>query len=370
MVAIAAVVSAVAPVPGLAPAAAAEQRAVLLPMDERAMRAAGIQTLRVQREAGSSDLTFPGTVAIPPQQVQVVAAPVRGLVEQIRVATDELVTAGQPLALLRSPDLIEAQRLFLTALSDEALAADRLRRARALFEGRAAPERDVRVAETEAQNARAKLDEQHQVLSLIGMREADIAELRQSRRLIPALTLYAPIDGTVTQRHASAGERVENAAPVFTIADLSPLWVRIQVPAARLPLVLVGAEVTLPALGASGRVIRISRTVDPQTQSGGAIAEISTNGGSVRPGLAVGVNVRVEQNGVAQWLVPPGSVVRHRERSWVFVRVPEGFAARPVQVVSESSRGVSIRADLDGTTEVATRGILPLLAELAEADQD
>jgi multidrug efflux pump subunit AcrA (membrane-fusion protein) len=102
---------------------------------------------------------LPGTVVIPPQQLHVVAAPANGMVESMLVAADEQVQEGQPIARLRSPELVEAQRQFLAAVADEALAADRLRRAQFLFENKAMPERELRVAQTQAINAKFQLDE-------------------------------------------------------------------------------------------------------------------------------------------------------------------------------------------------------------------
>jgi cobalt-zinc-cadmium efflux system membrane fusion protein len=286
------------------------------------------------------------------------------------VAADEPVKAGQPIARLRSPAIVEAQRQFLAAIADDALAIDRLKRSQLLFEGRALPERDLRVAQTEATLAKSRLDERTQILSLMGMTEAEVEMLREGRKIFPTVTLLSPINGTVTVRHVGPGERVEPAAPVFTIADLEPLWVNIQVPAARLANLTVGASVTLPAQGAKGRIIRIGRTVDAATQSTIAVAEIDSNHGTVRPGLAVSVSVHIASDGGSEWAVPSAAVVRHRDRSWTFVRTKEGFKARPVQVVAENARGVSIRAAFEPGDQVAVRGILALLATLAEVDKD
>jgi RND family efflux transporter MFP subunit len=342
----------------------------IIKLDDRAVRSAGIQLSPVQVEQGATNLTFPGMVAVPPQQIRVVAAPAAGLIETVLVAPDEVVRQGQVIATMRSPELIEAQRGFLTAIADESLAQDRLRRSRSLHESRVIPERDLRVAETEATNAAAKLDEQIQLLKLIGMADEGVETLRRTRRLMASIEMRAPIDGVVTIRHASAGERVVASAPIFTIADLSPLWVNIQVPATRLGALQVGSRVILPTQGAQGRVIRIGRTVDAATQSVAVVAEVDTNGGSVRPGLAVNVSVRVEQNGLAQWLAPSSGVVRHRDRSWVFRRVEGGFVAEPVEVVAESPAGVSFRANLPPGTEIATRGLLALVAELSETGEE
>jgi membrane fusion protein, heavy metal efflux system len=344
---------------------------ILIRLDERALRAAGIVVETIAREHGGADFALPGNMVIPPGQVHVVAAPAAGLVDSLLVSADEPVKTNQPVATLRSPTIVEAQQLFLAAIADESLATDRLRRTQLLIEGKAIPERELNIAQAESARARARLDERTQLLSLMGLSEAQITELRTTRRIVPTVTIYSPINGTVVKRHTSPGERIEAAAPLFTIAELDPLWVELQVPAARLPNLTVGSEVSLPAQRARGKIIRIGRTVDPATQSAVAVAEVGTEGASVWPGLAVNATVIVgSQIADSDWSLPLQSVVRHRDRNWVFVRVPEGFRALPVQVVSESGRGVWIRAQLQPGDRVATSGIIALLAGLASADQE
>src|SRR5262252_4903977 len=120
---------------------------IVLLLDERQIRAAGITSITIEQERAESELSLPGTVVIPPQQLHVVAAPANGMVESMLVAADEQVKEGQPIARLRSPELVEAQRQFLAAVADEGLAVDRLRRAQFLFENKAMPERELRVAQ-------------------------------------------------------------------------------------------------------------------------------------------------------------------------------------------------------------------------------
>ena len=354
-----------------APKADGAAAGILIRLDERALRAAGIVVEAFAREHGGADFALPGNVVIPPGQVHVVAAPAAGLVDALLVSADEPVKVSQPVATLRSPTIVEAQQQFLAAIADESLATDRLRRTQLLIEGKAIPERELNIAQAESARARARLDERTQLLSLMGLSDTQITELRTTRRIVPTVTIYSPINGTVVKRHTSPGERIDAAAPLFTIAELDPLWVELQVPAARLPNLTVGSEVSLPAQRARGKIIRIGRTVDPATQSAVAVAEIGTEGASVWPGLAVNATVIIgSQIADSDWSVPLQSVVRHRDRNWVFVRVPEGFRALPVQVVSESARGVWIRAQLQPGDRVATSGIIALLAGLASADQE
>jgi cobalt-zinc-cadmium efflux system membrane fusion protein len=193
--------------------------------------------------------------------------------------------------------------------------------------------------------------------------------VRVTRKISNGVDIHAPKNGTIIARNVNQGTRVDAAAPLFTIATLSPLWVNIQVPTARLSVLQEGSVVALPAQGARGRVIRIGKTIDPATQSVGVVAEIDTNKGSVRPGLAVSVNVRVDSSAHDRWSVPIASVIRHRGRSWVFVESTGGFRARPVEVVTESAQRASIRAGLAPTERIAMQGVLALAAELAENDE-
>jgi RND family efflux transporter MFP subunit len=355
------------------PAAAVAQpgsEGVRIRMEERQVRAAGIELGRVEAEQGVPELLLPGTVVVPPNQLRVVAAPAGGLVEALYIPPDQPVRAGQPIARLRSTELIEAQRSYLEALANSGLAAERLRRDEQLFRERIIAERRLLTTRAEAAAAAAILSEREQMLGLLGMGEAAVRALREDRRISPALEILAPATGVVLQWQAQPGERVSQAAPLFTIAQLRPLWVNIQVPVARAAAVAQAVRVALPAKGVEGSLLRLGRSVDPATQSVTAVAEIFEGSEQLRPGQAVTVAVGLRVPGVPQWRVPGLSVVRHRERNWVFVRTPEGFRAQPVQVLAESPQGVSIAAPLRATDQVASRGILTLLAELVEAEGD
>lgn len=351
-----------------APAALAE--GIPIRMEERELRAAGIELARVQPETGTTDLSLPGIAAVPPHQLRVVAAPAAGLVEAMLVAPDEQVFAKQPLARLRSNELVEAQRAYLEALTRDNLARNKLWRDEALLRERIIAERRVLTTRAEAEAASATLNERRQLLALLGMPEADQRLLAERREIAPALTILAPADGVVLQRQAAPGERVTQAAPLFAVAQVDPLWVTLQAPLSVVSTLGPGARVSLPAQDLEGTVLRLGQSVDPATQSVAVVAEVHGTAGRLRPGQAATVTVAVAPNGTAQWRVPAGAVVRHREQSWVFVRTPEGFAAQPVTVVAETAQSASIRAGLAAGDRVAARGVLPLLAALAGADRD
>jgi cobalt-zinc-cadmium efflux system membrane fusion protein len=341
---------------------------IVAPLTEAQILAAGIETQPVEPEAGVGEIVVPGVVAVPPQQLRIVAAPAAGLVETLLVAPDEDVKEGDPIATLKSSDLVESQRAFLHALSEANLAAEKLRRDEQLFKERIIAERRLIVTRAEAAQARATLDERAQILSLTGMTDGDIAELKKDRKLASSLLVRAPIGGTILQRHGTTGERVQASAPLVTIARLDPIWVNLQVPLSRAVALDSVEKVHVPSAGLEGRLIRVGHTVDSATQSVTAVAEFRPGRSPLRPGQAVQAILRVKGGGASQWRVPADAVVSHRNYSWVFLRVPEGFRAVPVTLVSETPQYASVQGALKAGERVATRGLLTLLAEVAEIE--
>lgn len=343
-------------------------RDILLPLTEAQIRAAGVETQPVEAETGAGEIVVPGVVAVPPQQLRIVAAPAAGLVETLLVAPDEDVKEGDPIAMLRSSELVETQRAFLLALSDANLAAEKLRRDEQLFKERIIAERRLIVTRAEAAQARATLDERAQILTLAGMSEADVAALRKDRKLASSLLVRAPISGTILQRHGTTGERVQASAPLVTIARLDPIWVNLQVPLGRAVALDKVDRVHLASADLDGKLIRVGRTVDSATQSVTAVAEFRPGRTALRPGQALQAILRVKGSGPSHWRVPADAVVSHMNHSWVFVRSPEGFRAIPVILVSETPQFASVQGELAAGERVATRGLLTLLAELTEAE--
>jgi membrane fusion protein, heavy metal efflux system len=338
-------------------------------LEERQIRAAGIETQAIEQESGAGELVVPGVVVVPPQQLRMVAAPAAGLVEMLLVAVDEEVKDGDPIARLRSSDLVEAQRAFLQADADANLAEEKLRRDEQLFKERIIAERRLLVTRAEAVQARSIVRERSELLALVGMTEAEIAKLRKDRQFVSSLLVRAPMAGTIIARHGAVGERVPASAPLVTIARLDPIWVNLQIPIGRAAAVEHSEQVTLPSLGLQGRMIRVGRTVDSATQSITAVAEFALGKAVVRPGQAVQAILRLPTAGGRQWRVPAEAIVHYLEKHWVFLRTPTGFRVVPVTLVSETPQFASIRGPLNANDRVVTRGILTLLAELAGTEK-
>ncbi len=315
------------------------------------------------RDTPVSSLT--ATVVVPNNQMHVVSSPLPALVESVSAAVGERVKRGQVLVRLQSPQLAEAQKGYLQASAQLALAQDSLKRDRQLFDEGIIAESRLRAAQAAHQDAAASVEERRQALRLAGMSDAAIGELLAKRKVGTSLALAAPIDAVVLDQMATVGQRLEAAAPIYRLARLDPLWLEIQAPAARITGIKEGAAVTVSQLDASGKLIAIAHSVDPDSQTVLLRALVTRNAKNLRPGQRVEATVAGMTGGAATaWRIPREALVRQGDRSLVLVRTASGFRALPVSILAESANGYSVGGDLAADAQIAVAGTASLKAKL------
>lgn len=306
---------------------------------------------------------LPATVVVPPSQQRVVAAPLAGLLESVSVAPNDPVRAGQVIGRLLSPALAELQRGFVQATVQSQLAADTAERDRRLYDEGLIAEGRLRASRAQMAEAKALLVERRQALRLAGLDEAALSRLAAGQPGSPAIALLAPIDGTVIEQAVAVGSRIEAASAVFRIARLSPLWLEVQVPVSVVGRIAPGAAVAVPAVGATGRVLSIGRSVGAN-QSVSVRAEIREGSGALVPGQAVEASLAPSQGGRSGWRIPVGAVTRSGSQAQVFAAAPGGFKAVPVQVLDEDERSALVDGPLNRGDRIAVQGVAPLKARL------
>lgn len=327
--------------------------------------ALGIVTAPAVAERETAVSSLAATVVVPNSQMHVVSTPLPALVEMLSMAVGQQVKRGQPLARLRSPQLAEAQSAFLQSDAQRSLAQGNLRRDTQLFDEGIIAESRLRATQVADRSAAASYDEHRQALRLMGMTDGAIASLRKSRAIGSSFTLDAPADGVILDQLATVGQRLEGAAPIYRLARLDPLWLEIHAPAAHAATLAEGAAVRVPAADASGKLVAVGRSVDPDSQTVLLRASITLNAKNLRPGQRVEVNVTssVGGSGIA-WRVPREALVRQGNQSYVFARSTGGFRPVPVSVLHEAESSYTVRATLDARAAVAVKGTAALKARM------
>ena len=340
---------------------------VALAPDQRT--AFGIEVAEPQPADQVLSRRYPGQVAVPVRQTNVVSAPLDGTLTGLLVAEGEAVEAGQPLARMQSPGLLETQGALLEALSKLSLARSELERDRALFAEGLAPKRRLEATQAQFNELATTVDQWSQRLALSGMPDQAIEALKRDRRLSGTLEVRAPIAGVVLEQMVSTGQAVAAATALFRIARLAPLWLEIHVPLNALAGVQPGAQVVLPREGIRGRVLTIGRQVHGEDQGVLVRAEVTDGADQLRPGQFVEVQLGSTANSAAGeagqapgWRVPAAAVVRHAGGTYLFAERAGGFAAVPVELLSQEERTAVVTGPLTATDRIAVTGVVALKA--------
>lgn len=343
--------------PWVGPAHAGDKLIPLSPAQRGALR---IATAPLVSHAGAVSVGMPAVVRVPPAQERVVAAPLGGLITEVKVAVGDQVKAGQTLAVLRGEDLGPAQRELSQAAIQLQLAESRVGRDEALFREGIIPESRLLQGRAELAQARAAAQERRAWLRLMGLSDKAIRTAERGDGLADHLALSAPLGGVVVEQTVLAGARVESAQALFRVARLTPLWLEIQAPSEIAALVKPGQKVTVPGSAASGSVVSVGHSVSP-AQTVLVRARVNNPGDTLR--LNQNVAVRLEGlAGAKQWRVPVRAIVRLHGQQWVFVEQPGGFEPQAVQVLSQSAQSAAVEGGFSGDEKVAVEGVAALKA--------
>jgi len=200
---------------------------------------------------------------------------------------------------------------------------------------------------------------------------AEIRAIESSESLAP-YPLKAQIDGTVIERHITRGEPVSQArGRVFTVADLSEVWVDISVYQKHLTSVQLGQTVHISAghglAEAEGTISYVSPIVDEETRTATARVVLANPKGLWRPGLFVTAVVELERVEVPV-AVPRTALEEVEGSTVVFVRGQDGFAPRPVTFGLRGRDLVEVTAGLKPGDSYVTKGGFTLKSELAREE--
>lgn len=320
--------------------------------------ALGIRVQPADASNAGSQARYPAQVVVPIARQRLVAAPLPALVESLQVAVGDEVRAGQVLAVLRSTQASELQRDVAQANSQADLARRNLERDEQLFaEGLIAQSR-LEAARAQARQAQAQQLERRRALAQAGVGADGGAG---------QITLRAPIAGVVLEQQAVVGQRLEQAAPLYRIAALDPLWVEMQAPATDAASLARGSAVRIEAgphagrreaAALVGRVIALGQSVDTATQTVLVRAEVRAPAGALRPGQTVVAVVEVP--GAASVRVPAAAVVDEGGAPVVFVEEAAGTFRRVPVTLSGSADGMATVTGIEAGAPVVVQGTAAL----------
>lgn len=300
-------------------------------------------------------IRVPARIEVDEQRVARIGAAVTGRLTEIHADLGQRVHRGDVLAKLHSAELSSSQLAYLKAVSQEGLQMRAVSRAKLLFESDVISAAELQKRESELLQAEAERQTSHDQLKVLGMTEADLNKLAQTRAVHSLSSVVATLEGAVIERKVTQGQVVQPADALFTIADLSHVWLVAEIPEQQAGLVRTGGvtEADIPALSGSsikGKLIFVSDTVKPDTRTVTARMDVENPDRLLKPGMLASMLIRgAARNRV---MVPVVAVVREDNKDYVFVQLDDKrFQLRQVKLGQESA------------------GVAPVLEGLAEGEK-
>jgi len=276
----------------------------------------GIRTAAVEMRPLIKKIRTVGIVTYDETRVAQVFTKVEGWIDKLYVNyTGKLVEKGQPLFTLYSPDLVATQDEYLLALrAKESLASSSLTEIRA--------------------GSESLLEATRRRLSLWDISDEQIAELQKSRQPQRNLTFYSPISGFVIKKDAVQGMRVMPDKELYTITDLSTVWVNADIYEFELANIHLGQRATIalsyyPGQTFAGKVSWISPVLDEKTRTTKVRLEFANRDFKLKPEMYANVEIDVE--GGRKLAIPDEAVLDSGLRKIVFIDKGEGRYA-PAEV--------------------------------------
>lgn len=342
-------------------------------MSDEQVAAAQIDVAEAGPGAVVRRVSLPGIVVADADRLARVPARVAGIVTILHRRLGDQVAAGDILAEIESAEIAMIKGDYLAALRTTELVRVTFEREQRLWQRRISAEQDFLKARTDWQEAQIRLDLARQKLAALGLGPAEVAALpRQPVEALRRQAVRAPIAGRVTSRPIALGAAVAAEAEVYTVADLSSIWVEMAVPPADLTFVKEGMSVRLRGAGETrgeGRIVFLSPVLDAETRSARAVVEVPNPAGWFRPGGFAMAEVASAEQPV-DVLVPRGAVQQIENESVVFVRTGNGFEKREVVLGRGDADGVEVVFGLDAGERYAAANTFILKAELGKSEAE
>jgi RND family efflux transporter MFP subunit len=343
---------------------------VVVSLSAQAVQRAGIVVAPVMTGTSPADIRLPGVVE-PNAYRQVTVTPlISGRVTRVSAELGTSVRRGQTLAQIYSPELAEAQTKYVSAKAMLDAHDRELQRTQKLVEIGAASRQELERIHAEHSAQAAAVQSARSQLELLGVPSSTVEALGSGSKVNATTSVAAPVEGVITERAANVGLNVDPTSKLFTIVDLSTVWVVADVYEKDFSRVRVGSDTTItaaawPGLSRRGRVSYIDPQMNPETRTAKVRVEVPNPRGELRLGMYVEVVV-TGAAGPSVPVIPRTAVQNVGDRTVVYLVNPKEsgkFTEREVRLGEASGQQVEVASGVQPGDAVVTEGSFFVRAE-------
>lgn len=317
-----------------------------------------------------------GRIEANERKVTRIGAAVTGRATEVLAETGDRVKPGQVLARVASPELTTAQLSYMRASATATLAERSAERARQLIAADVIGSAELQRRESEVQIARAELRAAGDQLKLMGLSNDALTRLRGQGSVAPNAAITASSAGIVIERQISQGQVAQPGDPLFTVADLSNVWVVGALPEQIARSVKTGqnVQIDVPALGLTpdeglipGKIIYVGDTVSPETRTVTIRTQVDNSDLSLKPQMLATMKI---QGAMEKTLaIPAAAVVRENDKDHVYVKKAENhYRLTPVELGAVSGGLRPVIKGLNEGAQIVVEGAFHLNNERKRAE--
>lgn len=338
----------------------------VIKLSEAEAKRAGIQLQALQPQSQADVVTVTATIRANQDKIARVASRVEGRITRVLVNLGDTVRAGQPLASLDSVALGEAQSAFLQSQASHRVAQTDFDRAKALAAEEIIPQREFLRAKAELDKSSAELRAAEDKLRLLG------ASPQRGGRAAAAFEVHAPLAGTVIEKKATTGELAAPSDALFTVADLSRVWIEANLSEDMLAKVRPGANATVsvaayPGERFAGNVTYIAGVLNKDTRTIGARIEVDNKDRRLKPEMFATAVIETGASKDKVLSVPDAAIVLLQGQPTVFVQERGGFEPRPVELGDKLGGRTALKSGVNAGEQVVAAGAYALKARLLKS---
>lgn len=330
------------------------------------IQTAGIKVERLEAQSLVDQVALTATIRANQDRIAHVAPRVSARIIKVNANLGDSVRSGQTLAQLDSIELGEAHSAYQQAQSQFALAKADFERAQRLKADEIIPEKEYLRARSGYEKARAGLRAADDRLRLL-----DVAHRASEQGPTSVFPLKAPFAGTVIEKNAVLGELAQPDRSLFTVADLSTLWIEANLFEKDLSRVRVGATATVTVSAYAGeafkgRLTYISSTVDKETRTVQARVEVPNPDRRLKPEMFATAAIDTAATTKALTL-PQLAVLLVSGQTTAFVQEAGGFEPRAVEVGEKVGSRIVVKGGIKEGEQVVVAGAYALKARLLKS---
>ncbi len=340
-------------------------------MSAEAQKQNGVAVAAATKRQLAGIISATGKIEANADRIAHVSPRISGKIVSVGASLGDSVAAGQSLATLDSVELGEALSRYHQSKTKLALARSNMERITALVEKKIAARKDILQAETDFKTAQTELHTDEERLTLYGV---SVSSLKDARHQKPLLPVRSPIRGVITEKHAIVGELADPSKSLYTVADLSSVWVMVDINEKDLAKVHKGQTATVtvsafPEAKLKGRITYIADLVNEATRTVKARVEVANPGRKLKPEMFATVELALAADAPPVLTVPEDALQELDGKKVVFVAEKDTeFAARQVQTGRTSGGMVEIVSGLKEGERYAVKGAFILKSEVKKGE--